>query len=136
MPAAEIVSDQPDHKHLQIGPLQFCYRNQRDKGWRYEGATVTEVGHVVTAATWGEAFVIAREAMERIVVGAPPVGPGSRCPDCSETFAEAPIGPPPHEWICGPVHQAWSSAGDVTQWTAGEPVETRAHTNVAEPGDG
>jgi hypothetical protein len=123
--APELIGLGPEHTHVCVGPLLFCFRAHRACGWRLEGAVVAALGAVVTVATWGESFRIAYEALERLASGQRATQAIARCPECGELFADFPIGAAPYEWSCGPVHLVKSADGALTQYTAGEPTETQ-----------
>lgn len=132
----ELVVDEPEHRHIRVGPLEFCFRCHRARGWIYEGAVTAAVGHVVSAATWGESFRVAREAMVLVLQGkAPNAGRTGRCPECEALFPEPPSGPAPHDWQCGPEHWATSARGDVTIYRPGEPPQHHPIDGGGDAGD-
>jgi len=116
VPAPEFPVSEPEHRHVRMGGLEFCFRLRRERGWVFEGAFLAAVGHVVSDLTWRESFRIARAAVLGQFEGG---RPSKRCPECGQVFGVDPAGAGPWVWTCGPEHVALSRDGLQTTYGPG-----------------
>lgn len=135
---ARVVLEEPEHIHVRVGPLLYCFRHvtgagQVPAGWAFIGARIMQLGAVVTEESLAAmhraalAMVVGRTAKPAPAAPAEPV-----CPECKQRFAQPPAGPAPHEWFCGPEHGVTAANGDVTIYTPGEPAQYHPATPPAD----
>ncbi len=118
----ELTVNEPEHRHVRVGGLEFCFRNRRDQGWTYEGGFLVGSRHVVDQPLWTASFAVARDRMVAELTGATVERRPARCPYCGQLFAGAPVGRPPYEWECAPQHRVRSAEGHLTTYDdAGQP---------------
>lgn len=113
----EVVLDSPEHRHLRLGGLEFCFKRRRDT-WQLAGCFTHGAGYRVTPALVQHGTRTATEAMAHYAQGiASPTGAKPfRCPECNQFFPVGPEGKAPITWVCGPVHNACSADGWVTAY--------------------
>jgi hypothetical protein len=110
--APEFVLETPDHMHVRVSPLEFCFRLHAAKGWTFAGG-FTDGGppRVVSEATFRASFATAREAMVGRLAGWEPDAAPVPCPECGQLFYAPYHGKGPWRWDCGPEHTVVSADG-------------------------